>query len=252
MSTERVVLITGGTSGIGRGLAERYVATGATVVVSGRDQRRLDATVAVLPGAVGIAGDLSTPTDRERLADAVRERFGRLDVLVLNAGIQRRVAWAEDHAPWSERQQEIDLLLSAPVHLTALLGDLVRAAPAGQIVVVTSGGAVVPQPFAPVYSAAKAAVRSWTTTLRAAHRGTVTQVTELLPPAVATGLAGPGAAHGADLDAFCDAVFPRLEAREDEVGYGLTDSLAFRAVLDAARERFTAAEGRFPVRGFAD
>jgi uncharacterized oxidoreductase len=250
MTTARIVLITGGTSGIGLGLARRYAAAGARVAVTGRSAERLDRVRVALPDVVPFAGDLAVPAERERLADRVRDELGGLDVLVNNAGVQRRVEYARDASPWAERQAEIDLLLAAPIHLADLLLPLLLAGDSGQIVNVTSGGAFIPQPFAPTYSAAKAGLHSATVTLRDALRDTGVRVTELIPPAVATDLAGVGNAHGADVDAFCDAVFPELEARHDEVGFGPTASEAFREVLRADHERFAAALGRFPIERY--
>ncbi|MEX8033820.1 SDR family NAD(P)-dependent oxidoreductase [Microbacterium sp. 20-116] len=251
MTTSRIALITGGTAGIGLGLARRYAGAGARVVVAARPSARLADVPQVIPGATSIAVDLEAPEGRDALADAIVERYGRLDVLVNNAGIQRRVSVAEDASPWPERQRELDLLFAAPVHLTTLLLPVLRAAPAGQVVNVTSGGAFTPQPFAPVYSAMKAALHGWTVTLRHALADTPVAVTELIPPAVATGLAGPGQAHGLGVDDFCDAVFPGLEAREVEVGAGPTATEEFRRLLADGARRFAASATRFPVARFS-
>ena len=241
-----MVVITGATSGIGLGLARRYADTGATVVGTGRDEGRLRAAERAVPGMVGLAGDLAQPGERERLASFVESEAGRLDVLVNNAGTQRRIGIADDDAPWPERQHELDLLLAAPIHLTTLLTPILlrewnnpAAPPTKQIVNVTSGGAFTPQPFAPAYSAAKAALHSYTENLRLAFAHTPVAVTELIPPAVATGFGDPAHPHGADPDEFCDAVFGGLEQRLDEVGFGPTATPDFIARLHADRERFS-------------
>lgn len=250
MTTQRTVVVTGGSSGIGLGLARRYAGTGARVVVTGRHRARLDAAHHDLPDVVTVAGDLADPAARVALADRIGE-LGGWDVLVNNAGIQRRVPIAEDHADWTERQGELDLLLAAPLHLATLLlpPALARRRPA-QIVNVTSGGAFAPQPFAPAYSAAKAALHSWTLNLRYALAGTAVRVTELIPPAVATGLGDPSAPHGADVDAFCDTVFPHIEAGDEQVGFGPTATPEFTARLVDERRRFDAGATRFPVSRF--
>ncbi|MFJ6651884.1 SDR family NAD(P)-dependent oxidoreductase [Microbacterium sp. NPDC091313] len=250
MSTEQTVLITGGSAGIGRGLARRFAAAGARVIVAARPSPRLDAVPGAIPGADILPVDLASAAAREELAHAVLQRHGRVDVLVNNAGFQRRVGIAEDADPWPEHQREIDLLFAAPVHLTSLLLPELRRAPAGQVVNITSGGAFTPQPFAPSYSALKAALHSWTVTLRDALADTSVAVTELFPPAVATGLAGPGASHGLDLDAFCDEVFPAIVRRDPEVGAGATATAEFRAARAADADRFARASGRFPVARF--
>jgi uncharacterized oxidoreductase len=117
------------------------------------------------------------------------------------------------------------------------------------IVEVTSGGAVVPQPFAPLYSASKAALHHDAVVLRAALAGTPVRVVELVPPAVATGLGG--AAHGVPLDAFCDAAVAGIDAGRPVVGYGPTADAAVTVQLDGQQALFDRAAGRFPVRGYA-
>jgi len=251
MSTHQTVLITGGSAGIGLALARRYHRRGDTVIVGGRSVSRLDRLRGELPHVRTLAGDLSRPSDREELAQTIAREHPRLDVLINNAGIQRRIGIAADDASWAERQAEIDILLGAPIHLTALLVPILLKRPEGaQIVNVTSGGAFTPQPFAPTYSAAKAALHSYTMTLRHSLASTSVCVTELIPPAVATGLAGPGQSHGADVDAFGDAAFEGITARREEVGFGPTASEEFEQLLANERARFDAASTRFAVATF--
>ncbi len=242
------MLITGGSAGIGLGLALRYRRAGHRVMVTGRDAGRLATVSEQDPGVETFAGDLADARDRERLADHVREVLPGLDVLINNAGIQRRVGIAADGSPWAEVQSEIDVLLAVPVHLSRLLVPLMLAhGRSGVVVNVTSGGAFVPQPFAPVYSAAKAALHSYTVTLRHALAATPCRVVELIPPAVATGLAGPGRAHGADLDEYCDTVFPLLDGTRPEVGYGPTALTGFTDRIAAERSAFLESARRFDV-----
>ena len=206
------VLITGGSNGIGWGLAARFLAAGSKVLVTGRSPEKLEEAAGAMPGLLTLVNDIGRPEHREVLAGHVRSNMPGLNVLINNAGIQRRVPLAADDAPWAERQAEIDTLLSGPVHLNHLLVPLMLShGQPGVLVNVSSGGGFIPQVFAPVYSACKAAIHSYSITLRHALRNTPLRVVELIPPAVQTGLAGPGAsAHGAPLDAFCDEVFPAL------------------------------------------
>lgn len=248
MITSQSVLITGGSSGIGFGLARRFHDRGDRVIITGRDAGRLDAAERRLPGLRTIGSDIASSADREALAAYVVRDFPELDLLINNAGVQRRVALAEDGAPWSERQAELDALLSGPVHLNHLLilAMLTHSRPS-TIVNVSSGGALIPQPFAPLYSAAKAALHSYTTTLRHALAGTGIDVLELIPPAVATGLSGSPHPHGADVDQFCDAAFAGITARRPTIGFGPTDTPAIRERLAAEQEAFDAGSTRFPV-----
>lgn len=248
MSTRRHVLITGGSSGIGLGLARRLHSRGDRVTITGRSSERLARVAEELPGTRFITGDLALATDRELLASAVADD---LDVLINNAGIQRRVALAAEDAPWEERQKEIDLLLAAPIHLTGLLVPaMLQRGGAATVVNVTSGGAFIPQPFAPVYSAAKAALHSFTLNLRLALEDTSVRVVEVIPPAVATGLSGLEHPHGADVDVFCDTVMAGLDSGALEVGYGPTATPELRARLDADRAAIASAAQRFPVERF--
>ena len=102
-----------------------------------------------------------------------------------------------------------------------------------------------------MYSACKAALHSYTVTLRHSLRNTPIRVVELIPPAVATGLAGPGNNHGATVDDFCDTVFPQL-LRQDlvEVGYGATASDQFVAAKKPYKEMFESFSNRFPTAAY--
>jgi uncharacterized oxidoreductase len=248
------VLITGGSDGIGRGLAARYLATGAKVLITGRNAEKLEKAARELPGILTFANDIARVEAREALASHVQSHLPRLDVVINNAGIQRRVSLASDTAPWSERQAEIDILLSAPVHLNHLLIPLMlRSKEPALIVNVTSGGAFVPQVFAPIYSACKAALHSYTVTLRHALQGTKLRVVELVPPAVQTGLGDPGVTHGAPLDEFCDAVFASLQRGDAEViGFGRTGTPEFRQMLETAEPFFKASAVRFRVATYSE
>jgi len=246
------VLITGGSDGIGFGLARRFLAAGATVLVTGRNALKLEAAVAAAPGLKTLVNDIGVPEHREALAQHVRAQCPGLRVLINNAGIQRRVALADDQAPWAERQRELDILFSAVLHLNHLLVPvLLQHGRPGLIANVSSGGAFIPQPFAPVYSACKAAIHSYTTNLRFALSDTPVRVVEIIPPAVRTGLMGAGATHGVDLDAFCDAIFAGLESGQgDEIGFGMTATAEFRHRLTVERDLFEGFSGRFPVRRY--
>lgn len=246
--THAKVLITGGSDGIGYGLATLFLEAGSQVLITGRNADKLALVAQQHPGLVTLQNDIGNAIQRQQLADFVQQHLPGINILINNAGIQRRVALAEDHATWPERQQEIDILFSAPVHLNHLLLPLLLQNGPARIVNVSSGGAFIPQVFAPVYSACKAALHSYTITLRHALQHTAVKVVELVPPAVQTGLAGPGQAHGADLSDFCKTVFPLLVAGETaEVGYGPTAQLAVTVAGRPLPALFAASAARFGV-----
>ena len=248
------VLITGGSEGIGYGLATRFLHAGSEVLITGRNAQKLQDLAGRHPGLKTLQSDMGDPHQRETLASYVRQHMPAINMIINNAGIQRRIPLALDQAPWSERQNEIDILLSGPIHLNHLLIPLLLSRSGPTIIVnVTSGGAYIPQAFAPVYSACKAALHSYTVTLRHSLAGTSCRVVELVPPAVQTALAGMGSAHGADLNEFCDSVFPRLtEDGVTDVGFGPTANLTPELSGKAVTEYFQASAGRFPVKTYAE
>ncbi|WP_218920514.1 SDR family NAD(P)-dependent oxidoreductase [Lentzea guizhouensis] len=151
----KVVLVTGGSAGIGRLTARRLARAGAHVVICGRDQDRLDAALAEMPDAVGIRCDVTDPADRELLVRAVVERFGRIDALVNNAGQGRVAKLAELSA--EQARSLVDVNFTAVVELTRLVLPLFGSR-GGQVVMMSSIGAWVPVPPLSLYSATKAGV----------------------------------------------------------------------------------------------
>ncbi|WP_158796104.1 SDR family NAD(P)-dependent oxidoreductase [Pedobacter sp. L105] len=248
---KRQVLITGGSSGIGLGLAQRFLSAGIRVLVTGRDGEKLKQAARENPGLEIFINDISLPEEREALSRYVAHTMPGLNLLINNAGIQRRVALADDHADWAERQAEINILLSAPVHLNHLLIPLLLLpGKTSTIVNVTSGGAFIPQVFAPIYSACKAALHHYTITLRHALSRTSCKVVELIPPAVQSGLAGPGLNHGVPLNEFCDAVFNALTGDQAEIGFAQTAGLIPQISGKIVSELFESSAGRFPVHTY--
>ncbi len=249
--TTTKVLITGGSEGIGFGLAKRFSNAGAQVMITGRSAEKLSAAKARLPGLLTVVSDAGSAADREALAQAVKERMPGLNVVINNAGIQRRIGLAADNAPWPERQAEIDILLAGPIHLDHLLLPMMLADNRASVIAnVSSGGAFVPQVFAPVYSACKAAIHSYTMVLRQALSATDCRVVEIVPPAVQTALGG-AAPHGASLDEFCNSTFVRLCAGEtDLIGFGPTDTPEFLRALKPYAAMFEQSAVRYPDHAY--
>jgi uncharacterized oxidoreductase len=228
----KTILVTGGATGIGLALASRFLAAGSRVIVCGRRESVLRDAAAAHPGLVTRACDLADEDDRTALAEWVTAEHPALDVLVNNAGVQRRIRLDEPE-PWTETRQELAINLDAPIHLAlALLPHLRRRR--GTIVNVTSGLSFAPLVAAPVYSATKAALHSFTLSLRHQLKGSGVRVIEIIPPAVNTDLGGPGLhTMGAPLEPFADEVVARLAAGEEEIAYGMA-----RARAEAAHAAF--------------
>ena len=154
----KTILVTGGATGIGLALASRFVAAGSRVIICGRRESALRDAAAAVPGLVTRVCDLAREKDRTNLVEWVVSAHPELDVLVNNAGIQRRIRLDEPE-PWSETREELAINLEAPIQLAlALLPHLKRRG--GAIVNVTSGLSFAPYVAAPVYSATKAALHS--------------------------------------------------------------------------------------------
>jgi uncharacterized oxidoreductase len=236
------VLVTGGATGIGFALAERYLDAGAEVLICGRRAEALDAARVRHPRLHTFVCDVSHRAQREALVEWALGTSPALDTLVNNAGIQRRVKLAEPE-PWTSTEQELTINLAAPIHLTQLLLPHLLKEPRATIVNVTSGLAFAPLAMVPIYCATKAAMHSFTLSLRQQLTGTTVRVVELIPPAVDTDLGGPGLhKFGVPLAELADATFDRVLAGEAEVAHGFAQqsSRASREELDQMFARMNA------------
>lgn len=158
-----VVLVTGGSAGIGRITARRLAERGAHVAICGRDQDRLDAALREIPCAWGMRCDVTDPADRSLLVRSVVERFGRIDALVNNAG-QGRVGKLTDLSG-EQVESLVAVNFTAVAELTRLVLPLFGAR-GGHVVMMSSIGAWVPVPPLSLYSATKAGVLGLATGLR--------------------------------------------------------------------------------------
>jgi len=184
---QKTILITGGTSGIGLELARQLLARGNVVVVTGRDQDRLDAVGRTLPGVHAFRSDVSDPTAIAALHGSVLAQFPTLDVLINNAGIMRNLNLDRER-DLIDVTREIEINLSGPVRMIQQFLPHLKTRNDAAIVNISSGLAFVPFPVSPIYCATKAAIHSFSQSLRVQLRGTSVAVIELAPPAVETPL----------------------------------------------------------------
>ncbi|MCD8352386.1 MAG: SDR family NAD(P)-dependent oxidoreductase [Planctomycetaceae bacterium] len=226
------ILVTGGSSGIGHALAKRFLDLGNTVIICGRREDKLREAQSRNPGFHIEVCDTSRESDRIALVQRVTKQFPDLNILLNNAGMQQQVNLLTTTMEWNRFQLEIDTNFAAPVHLCLLLGKVLASQANPAIINVSSGLAFTPAARTPVYCATKAAVHSFTISLRAQLASAGVDVVEVAPPAVNTDLGGAdGHTYGVPLDEFADAVMADLAAGKPEIGYG-SSSQALRMSRD--------------------
>ena len=189
-ATGNTILITGGGSGIGRGLAEAFHKQGNQVIIAGRRESMLNETVAANPGMRSLTLNIEDPAAIKSFAAKVAADFPSLNVLINNAGIMKPENLAADPIDLSTAESIITTNLLGPLRLTAALLPTLKKQPRATIVTVTSGLAFMPLAATPTYCATKAAIHSWTQSLRYQLRDTNIEVLELAPPYVQTELMG--------------------------------------------------------------
>lgn len=230
------ILITGGASGIGFALAERFALLGNNVIICGRRAEALNQAVMKIPGLITRVCDLSNEKERIALRDWVAKEHADLNVLVNNAGIQHWMNVGD--ADFFERAKaEMAINMEAPVHLAQLFLELPSLK---TIMNVSSGLAFSPLTKTPVYSATKAFMRSFTLSLRHLVKDRGIEVIEIIPPALNTDLGGKGLHDFAPpVSDFINAIFPQLEAGKQEVTFGFSEQM-----LQAAPEQLKGAFAR--------
>jgi uncharacterized oxidoreductase len=182
------ILITGGATGIGFSLAEALVKKGNEVLICGRREDKLAEAKSKLPGLHTIRCDVSKAEDRECLLHWAVTKFGSLNILINNAGIQREIDFKKGTADLLSGEDEIEINLQAPVQLSALFIPHLMKQRESAIVNISSGLAFVPVAIMPVYCATKAAIHSFSMSLRHQLRDTSIKVFEIIAPTTDTEL----------------------------------------------------------------
>ena len=182
----KVVLITGGGGGIGRALASALLQDGARVVVCDRDAAKLEAAKAQVPGLHVIRCDITSDADIDRLALEIEAAFGGLDVLVNNAAVGIAYNFVADPTAIEQAEGDIRTNLLAPLKLIRRFLPLLGCSADSAIVNVSSDLAYMPSPRKPTYCATKAALHSFTISLRSQLANTRIRVIEVMPPVVDT------------------------------------------------------------------
>lgn len=192
------ILLTGGSTGIGLALAQALSERGNTVIITGRDQAKLDAAKAATPALHIVRSDVSKLEEIDALFTQVTREHPALNVLINNAGVMRLLNVHKELAS-EDFTREIDINLKGPMLMVQRFLPHLKAQPSAAIVNVSSGLAFVPVPTSPVYCATKAAMHSYTLSLRVQLKNTNVKVFELAPPATETGLMRGSVGHPDDL-----------------------------------------------------
>ena len=244
--TGNTILITGGGSGIGRGLAEAMHKLGNQVIIAGRRQHALDETTAANPGMRSLQLDIESPAAIRAFATKVAADFPSLNVLINNAGIMRVEKLIAQQPDLADAEAIVTTNLLGPIRLTAALLPQLQKQPHAAIINVSSGLAFLPLVFTPTYCATKAAIHSYTQSLRYQLKATTIEVLELIPPYVATELMnGAKDARAMPLEQFIAEVMKILKTHR---------AVTEICVENVKRLRFAAESGQYDAvcSGFND
>ncbi|WP_416443681.1 SDR family oxidoreductase [Leeuwenhoekiella sp. A16] len=217
------ILITGGGSGIGLGLTERFYNENNTVIICGRRQEALQQVKSKFPNIITRVCDLAEESQRQDLYNWISKNHSDLNVLVNNAGIQNWIK-IEDDDFYNRASQEITTNILAPLHLISLFANLKSLK---TLINVTSGLAFMPFTKVPVYSATKAFFHSFTLSTRYLLKSKNIEVIELIPPALNTDLGGKGLHDSAPpVSDFIDSVFKQLHEGKTEITFGFSEAIS--------------------------
>jgi uncharacterized oxidoreductase len=242
------IFITGGGSGIGRGLAEAFHKLGNQVIVSGRREENLRKLCAANAGMRYFVMDVTDPQSIRHVAAQIAREFPQLNAVFNNAGVQKGQDFASGR-PLDEKSllEEINTNILGLVRVSAEFIPQLAGKPNATLVNVSSGLAFAPLSFCPIYCGTKAFVHSLSMSLRYQLKGKGIKVVELVPPYVATELGGPsktggspplGAPEPMPLATFVAETMNALAGDSDEVLVGMAKNMAEGAGLEGAKRIF--------------
>jgi len=240
------MLITGGSSGIGRGLAEAFHKLGNQVVIAGRKADALREVCVANPGMRCYVMDIASPAAVRAITRQILREFPSLNCVFNNAGVQHSDSLAESPEFEDAAVAEINTNLLGPIILASETVSHLRQRENAVLLNVSSGLAFVPLARFPVYCATKAAMHSFTMSLRHQLKDSGIKVIELIPPYVATNLGGPGkqvsphAPQPMPLDSFIAQVMNELATDADEIAIGDAKGLLAATSPESVKRIFSA------------
>ena len=231
--TGRTILITGGSAGIGLAFARNFLELGNEVIVTGRRQAALEAVKAQHPQLHTIQSDSADTAQIAVLAARVKSDFPKLDVLMNNAGVGVAENLTTPAGDLAALMTQMEINVGGVIRTTSALIDVLTAN-RGTVINVSSALAFVPVPAMPIYSASKAAVHSYTQSLRFQLEGTGVEVIDLMPPAVRTDMTSEFDEAGISsitTDELVKQTIAALRAGKQEIRPGQSNLLALMSRL---------------------
>ena len=216
------ILITGGGSGIGLGLTERFIKEGNTVIICGRRKNVLEEIQLKHPAVIIKQCDLSVEKERVELFEWIKEFHSDLNVLVNNAGIQQWTSITDEDF-YERVKKEMTINMEAPVHLTSMF---IKLNSLNSVINVTSGLSFCPLAIVAVYSATKAFFHSFTLSMQKVLKEKNIEVIELIPPAINTDLGGKGLHdYAPPVSDFIESIFTQLENGKTTLTFGMSEKM---------------------------
>lgn len=223
---KRTIFISGGSSGIGFALAKKLIGMGNNVVICGRNADKLTAAQEAAPGVHAIRCDISKKADIESLNESIKQKFPEVDMLINNAGIQRPIDFSKGPEDLLSNEDEIQVNFRAHVYLSAYLIPILAKHRESAIINVSSGLGFIPMARYPIYSATKAAIHSFTMSLRHQLSSTNIKVFEVVPPIVydtyLKGRPQPKTENGITAEEMADIIISGVEENKYEITAGQT------------------------------
>lgn len=235
--SQQIVLVTGGSSGIGLALAKKFMKNDNTVIITGRNISKLQAVQKNFPEIQIFQSDVTDDSDAKMLADDIQEKFGVLDILINNAGVMNLVDAGNEKNDLKKQMEEIEINYNSPIRLLHYFLPQLKKSKNAVLVNVSSGLAYVTFSQAPVYSGTKSALHFWTQAIRPQLKSHNIRVVELLPPVVDTPMA-----HRANIadddnlkpmppDKLADIFWEDFSKGKDEITPGISKQLKLMSRL---------------------
>jgi len=235
-TTANTILITGGSAGIGLEMARQFVKSGNKVIITGRDEARLNKAAAELGNVTAIPFDVSSAENVESLVSLIKTEFPDLNVLINNAGRAAVHNLTDANGTYDIAAAEMNTNYLSVVRLTEKLLPLLKTQKEAAVVNVSSIVAFVPTQHLPTYSASKAALHSYTKSLRLALESTPVKVFELMPPLVNTELSAEiGGENGIAPSVLVDDLVAALGSDRFEIRTGQTEDVYNFYLADPAQ-----------------